>query len=252
MYVSGSLTGEAGVIERALTIGATVVSGQVVCIDANAYATVGAPASVNDLTEAYGVTLEAGTYTATQGSAFVRARTALAPFHIYRAKCSGGATADTDLAETTDGNLLTNTSASAGGTVITDADVGKSEFLAGGIVVALTGNNAGSWRNLAVHTDDTSTAVNSAFSAAIAVGDTFVRCYGSGVPSTEVTTDFTQANIKHATTEDIPQTGHAAIVDCYIDGFKLVDPEFATIENPTQPIVEVDVVLYDHVWNSIA
>jgi hypothetical protein len=252
MYPSGSLSGEAGQIVRALQIGATISEGQIVCKDANNYATVGDPASVNDFTEAYGVSLEAATYTATQGSAFVRARCSIAPLTLFRAKCSGGATVDTDLAETTDGNLLTNTSASAGGTVITDADVGTSEFLEGGIVVGLTGNNAGSWRYLSVHTDATSTAVNSAFSAAIAVGDTFVRCYGQGVVSTEVTTDFTQVQIKHAAGEDIPQTGHAAIVDCYIDGVKLVDPENAHVENTTQPIVEVDLILYDHVWNSIA
>jgi hypothetical protein len=253
MYPSGSLSGEAGQIVRPLVIGATISEGQIVCQDStNQYGTVGDPAGVNDLTEAFGVSLEAATYTATQGSAFVRARCSIAPLTLFRAKCSGGTTADTDLAETTDGNLLTNTTASAGGTVITDADVGSSDFLLGGIAVGLTGNNAGSWRYLSVHTDATSTAVNAAFSSAIAVGDTFVRCYGTGVASTEVTDDYTQVNIKHNAGENIPQTGHAAIVDCYIDGVKLVDPENAHVENTTQPVVEVDLILYDHVWNSIA
>lgn len=251
MQVKSSLAGNGAVIERPLEIGATVVTDQVVCSDANIYAEVGAPASVNDYTEAHGVTLEAGTYAATQANGSQRVRVALSPFHTYIGKCSGGVTAGTDLAFALDSNLLTNSTLSAAGTVISDTNVGTSEF-AGGLVVGLTGGNKGRARIITSHIDNTSTTVTKPFTDDLAVNDTFVRTFGRGNQGLELTTNFVEFNMVPGAGVDLPDTGHAVVTDVYIDGFKVVNFQHVEVLNTTQPAVEVEFVFIDHAFNSVA
>lgn len=246
----GSLTGDAVVPTRRFLVEDSVSQWQVLCQGTVA---AGDPASVNDYTEAIGVTFEGLTVSTVQGSGgfdnLVRA--SFLPNQVYKGKCSGGATADTDFSETTDGNLLTNTSASAGGTVCTDGDVGTSEFV-GGLLVGLAGGNAGAWRPITAHSDNTSTTVTDPFNNAIAVGDTFIRTFGPQSQGLELTSNYIQFNMTPGAGVDLPDTGHAVAIDIFVDGFKLVNPDHAEILTPTQPVVEVSFVFVDHYANSVA
>ena len=94
------------------------------------------------------------------------------PDLIIRSLISGGATENTAL------QLLVNTSASAGGTVVTDADVSDND-MTGGLVWCITGANVGHARQIASDTTTTIT-VTVPFPRAIAVGDTFLEVPYSG------------------------------------------------------------------------
>lgn len=116
------------------------------------------------------------------------------PLLIWEFLVSGGATAGTPLATTAPANILTNTLLSAGGTLITAAEVGTVS-MAGGLVIGRTGANVGAIRKLNAHVNSTSTAVGIAFVNAIEVGDTFIRVPYSRMGQTmQFTTDFVQAN----------------------------------------------------------
>lgn len=234
---------------RKYAIGNTVTAGQVVCVTATGVA--GNPASVNDYTEAIGVSLEAATYSTTQNAAYVNAEMSWHPMTLYRGQVSGGAAASTAFAETTDGNLLTNTSASSGGTVITDGDVGTSEFV-GGYAVGLTGANAGQVRRITAHSDNTSTTVTEPFNSAIAVGDTFLRTFAPGLQGLELTTNFQQFNGTPGAGVDLPDTGHAGTHAILIDGQRVDQGLKCTVLNATNPVVEVEFILIDHYLNSVA
>lgn len=252
----GSLVGGAALLRR-FKIGATVVKGQLVCVDnGNNYGEVGAPASVTDYTEAVGVTTEAGTATTTQGtgasSADVLVEVQYGPWAIYRGRCSGGDTSDTALDTSTDGNLLTNTSASTAGTVITSANVGTSSF-ASGIMVALVGANAGQARTITSHSDNTSETVRAPFDNTIAVGDTFLRAFGFGNQGLELTTNYTQFVMKIEAGVNLSDTGNGIVQNIVIDGNPpgKRDGRYLIV-NPTAPYVEVDIILSDSVFNSLA
>ena len=250
MEVAGSLSGVAGVIERQFAIGASVGKGQVVCLDTTAgrLSEILDPATVNDYTEGIGVALEAGTYSTTQAAALGQrgtlVRASCSPFQIVRGLAVGGTAQGTAFAEATDGNLLTNTSASAGGTTITDADVGTSEFVSG-YAFCLSGANKGQRRIITTHTDNTSMVVTVPFTSAIAVGDTFFRTFGIGNQGLElVATTFDQFNMKTGAAVDLPDTGHAIVWDVLID----IDNQ----GTPTAPVCEIFWLFSDHAFNSLA
>lgn len=252
MRPSRNLGGGSEVWARQYVIGATVVHGQVVCKDANVYGVAGAPASVNDYTEALGVVTGAGaTYAAAQATAPARTAVALAALATFRGKCSGGTAADTAFAAATDGNLLTQGTAETAGTTVTDANVGTSEFV-GGFLVGLTGANAGKYRVITTHTDNTSTVVTLPFTGDIAAGDTFIRTFGEALQGLELTTNFVQFNMKPGAGVDLPDTGHGCVVAVYVDDSELLDPNFVNLRNPSDPQVEVEIVFIDHAFNSVA
>lgn len=116
------------------------------------------------------------------------------PFQILEFFIAGGATAGTALNSTAPANILTNTSASTGGTTITAAEVGTVS-MAGGILIGKTGANAGLVRRSDAHTNSTSCTVEVPFPRTIAVGDTFFRFpYSLAGQTMQMTSDLTQAD----------------------------------------------------------
>lgn len=255
MQPAGDFSG-AGLMTRKFRIAQTVVQGQIVCRDATASATgiLDDPASVNDYTEAIGITLEAGTYSTTQGtgssSADVLVESTFSPTQWFKGNGSGDTTAGTALAEETDGNLLTNTSASAGGTVVTAAGVGSSDFI-GGYMICLSGNNVGAARVITSHSDATSETVSVPFDRAIAVGDTFIRTQSDGLQGgIELTTSFTEFDASLDAAENVPGTGSAVVIEVHIDGSPVTN--YVRVANPTAPILEYVCAFIDHAFNSVA
>jgi hypothetical protein len=94
-----------------------------------------------------------------------------------KALVSGAATESTAL------TLLVNTSASAGGTTITDADVGTSD-MSSGVVWCTKGANVGHARPIVTHNSATDFVTTVPFPRAIAVGDEFLfipyNMFGTG------------------------------------------------------------------------
>lgn len=119
------------------------------------------------------------------------------PDLIVRSLISGGATEGTAL------TIMTNTSASAGGTTITSADSSASDFESG-TVWCISGANVGHARQIVTDTASTSLVVTVPFPRTIAVGDRFIEVpysgFGTfassidGFGSVQLTTLFTQAD----------------------------------------------------------
>ncbi len=244
MYASGNLVGgSAAVPTRRFAIGTTILKDSVVVVDpvASNIGDISTPASVNDYLGMVGVALEGGTASTTQGqgssSAEVLVETTFGPFLKYRGNVSAAVTAATALLEETDGVLLTNTSASAGGIVVTDADVGTSDYI-GGWMYARSGNNKGERRKIASHSDNTSETVTVPFDYALAVGDTFLRTFAFGNIGLELTTNHKEFNGKMGAGVDLPDTGHAIVWEVYVD----LD----------RPAYEVEWTPRDSAWNKLA
>lgn len=144
-------------------------------------------ASTTVAQDAVGLALDTATYSSTQsalGSGEVNTEgprgtftgldmgrmvtVSVRPDLIIRSLVSNGATAGTALA------LLTNTSASAGGTTISDSTNIPSADMKSGTVWCLTGANVGHARIITTHTASVSFVVTVPFPRAIAVGDTFL------------------------------------------------------------------------------
>ena len=220
--------GGAGDWIRRLRIGATVVVGQVLCSDQRGAAPKGEvidPASVNDYSGGIGVcvgyarpmTSTSLTITATQGSgddtADRQVEVSMArPGTLYRGKLSGGTAQNTAIdTVAVNGNYLVTTGASSGGIVITDSNVGTSEF-AKGECIALTGANRGQVRVITSHIDNTSQTVTNPYDYGIVTGDVFLRVFGAFEQGFElVATTFDQFNAKPGAGVDLPDTGHAVI-----------------------------------------
>jgi len=94
-----------------------------------------------------------------------------------KARVSGSSTAGVSL------TLLINTAASAGGTTISDADVGTSD-MTGGVVWCTKGNNIGLARPIVTHNSAADFVTTVPFPRAIAVGDEFLfvpyNVFGTG------------------------------------------------------------------------
>ena len=256
MQWSGSLTGMSSPLVRKFIIGDTVNQYQLACWAGLAgNGVLGDPASVNDYSEAIGVTQEAGTYSTTQGSGGQMVECTYDPLGVIHGHVSGGTAADTDWTDATDGNLMKNTSASSGGTVLSDADVGTSEFI-GGYLIGLTGNNANQVRVIDSHSDNTSETVDDPFDSAIAVNDTFLRTFADGLQGIELTTNFVQFMGDAVAGVDLPDTGHSAVIAVYCEQQPVYtersENPHANVINKTNPRIDIDVVLIDHMFNSIA
>ncbi len=250
MYPTGnSLAGIGALPVRRFKIGSTVTKGQVICKDETSgqLAEILDPASVNDYSEMLGIANEGGTYSTSQGtgasSAEVLVECSYSPFMIIKGLCSGATTASTALGSGLDENILTNTSASSGGTVVTDSDVGTSDFI-GGYMYALTGQNAGASRIVTSHSDNTSETVTVPFDYALAVGDTFVRTFAFGNQGLELTTNFEQFNMKPGAGVNLPDTGMAIVWNVEVDT--------SNQGTSAAPVVHTYWVPSDHVFNSLA
>jgi hypothetical protein len=181
---------------------ASLVAGQVVVREATASNAGEAAtcASTTSVLNTLGIATDAVTYTILLGAEpneITQAnivRLIAGPFEVYRFKIAGTSTAGAALGTATPANILTNTTASATGIVVTSAGVGTID-MSGGLIKGRTGNNVGAVRKMASHSNNTSTTVTMGFSYALAVGDTFIRVpfSRSGV-AIQLTGNFVEAN----------------------------------------------------------
>lgn len=224
-----------------LLLSASLVAGQVVVREATASNAGEAtnPASATSVLDMFGVAQDAATYTAaptSEPNEVTQAnivRLIVAPFEVFRFKIAGGTTQGIALGTTAPANILTNTLASSGGTLIT-GNVGSISMV-GGLVKGRSGANVGAIRKLTVHTGTASTTVTMAFINAIAVGDTFIRTpYSRTVQNVNLTTDYIAAN-------GIVATGTGAV-------FRVT----SVIMDEVNDVAWVDAVSCDHQYNAIA
>lgn len=223
-----SFFGENGIATtpRRFMIGASSVAGQLCIRQAgNQLPGEAIPPTTTAAADLLGIFVETVTYSTTQADfdGFVQGEEGTAmvdidPFAVYEFRASGGATGGTALNSTAPANILTNTSASAGGTTVTAAEVGTVSFTPNGdagILVGRTGNNAGQRRRITAHTNSTSTGVTVPFPFAIAVGDTFLRFPWS---KSGQNVQFTATTFLEADATIIPGTGAPlAVVDVIVD-----------------------------------
>lgn len=254
MYSAGNLGG-GGEYVRRFRISASVIAGQMVVkspLTGNAEIT---DAAVNDQTEAVGISLEAGTYSTTQGtgedSAEVMVKCTYSPNQLVRGKVSGGTGNDTDFDGTANNVIMTEPTGEAAGITLADTDVATSEFV-GGYLIGLTGNNAGAVRVIDAHTDNTSTAVVVPFDSDIAQNDTYLRTYGVlNGPGVEITTTFDQYVGVLGAGVDLPDTGDLMVWDVLVDESS-TSQGGVVVQNPSQPLVELVTFFQDHVFSSTA
>lgn len=167
MKGSYHLSGGGPVLKR-LKIGETITPvGQLIEFDSGNQAGVSEQAAATAMVLVYGINVDTATFSSTQGDAEGIVTVSIRPDLVMKALASGGATNGTAL------QLLSNTSASTAGTVITDADVGAAD-MDGGTVWCTLGNNVGLSRTITTHTASTSFTVTVPFPRTIAVGDEFL------------------------------------------------------------------------------
>src|SRR3990167_8646780 len=124
MFDSGHLGGGASLRKR-YKIGATIATAGIPLIsDGTTFAGI-VPCTTTNLDFTHGLGLDTGTYSTVQGDAEGLVTVSVRPDLIVRALMSGGATAGTAL------TLLSNTAASAGGTVVSDTDVSANDMTGG-------------------------------------------------------------------------------------------------------------------------
>ncbi len=217
MEESGHLSGGAAVRKR-YKIGATIANAGIPVIsDGTTFAGI-VPCTTTNLDFTHGLAADTGTYSTTQGDAEGLVTVSVRPDLIVRALMSGGATEGTAL------TLLSNTSASAGGTTVTDADVSAND-MTGGTVHCIGGNaGVGLSRMITTHTGSTSLVVLVPYPRAISVGDEFFMIpyalMGDGTVTTDgnsnlqTTTLFTQADASIASGTG----GQVSVVDLELNG----------------------------------
>lgn len=235
MYHAGHLCGGAALLKK-MKLGAAMADPGIVMIGGAGTSLGVIPCTTTSFANAYGLAQDEGTYSTTQGAAEGLVTVNVRPDAIIRSLMSGGATEGTAL------TTLINTSASAGGTVITDADVGSNDF-DGGIVWCTKGNNVGHSRGVTAHSAATSVTVTVPFPRAIAVGDEFIvipyNIAGTGAAGADgpgflqTSTLFTQADASIAGGTG----GEVSVVDLELNGASDSHVLF---------------VLRDHVHNSAA
>lgn len=195
MMESGHLYGGASRYQR-FPVRASMATAGVVVISVTDTAGVG-PGTTSSFADAVGLSRDTATYSTTQadlddpasdpnigaynstyGLDAGRVVTVSSRDDLeLRALVSGGATANTAL------TLLVNTAASAGGTLITDADTGANDMV-GGVVWCTKGGNVGHARPITTHSGSTSFTVTVPFPRTIAVNDEFLfvpyNTFGTG------------------------------------------------------------------------
>lgn len=167
--------------------------------------------------DSFGLAIDEGVFSSTQGDAEGIVTVDVRPDLAIRALICQGATENTAL------NILTNTAASAGGTVVTSTNVSAND-MDGGTVWSIRGNNAGLSRSVTADTASVSVTVTVPFPRAIAVDDQFLHTpYNTagtgaadarGVAWLTTTTLFTQANNDAAAGTG----GEAYITDLELNG----------------------------------
>lgn len=185
MFAAGHLSGGAEIFMRYPVRASVTDAGMPIIAVTD---TVGvAEATTTSFADAVGLGLDTATYSTTQADlddpgsdpniGAYRTYTGLdmgrvvtvsvRPDLIIGCLMSGGATESTAL------TLLSNTSASAGGTTVTDADVGTAD-MASGTVWCINGNNVGHARQIVTHNSAQDFVVTVPFPRTIAVGDEFL------------------------------------------------------------------------------
>ena len=216
MQDSGHLCGGASLRKR-YKIGATIATAGIPVIsDGTTFAGI-VPCTTTNLDFTHGLGLDTGTYSTVQGDAEGLVTVSVRPDLIVRALMSGGATAGTAL------TLLSNTAASAGGTVVTDTDVSAND-MTGGTLVCISGGNVGESRMITADTASVSATVTVPFPRAIAVGDEFFMIpyalMGDGTATTDgnsnlqTTTLFDQADASIASGTG----GQVSVVELELNG----------------------------------
>lgn len=219
MYAAYHLCGGAEVIKRyklAASIANVGVPGIMTATTGNI-----SPGSTSSYADAIGISTDTGTYSATQATLLAAGADATCTFTVrpdlvVGAIMSGAATEGTAL------TIMTNTSASAGGTVLT-ATI-QSNDLDGGTLWCIGGNNVGQSRTITTHTSTTSLTVTVPFLRAIAVNDTFLvspwnntgtaSAGNDGITSVQSTTLITQADASSASGAG----GKATVVEQILKG----------------------------------
>lgn len=204
-----------GPLVKKYKIAATVGYAGIPLLDAST-ATAGVRnATTTSLANCIGLGLDTATYTTTQSASMVEGVVSVVinPDAVIKARMSGSATEGTQL------GVTTNSSASAGGTVvtITSGDAApNSPSMVDGTAIALSGNNVNLLRTISSVAATTAT-VTVPFPLAIAVNDTFVLIPWSPAHASAITAILT-TNL-YEVRGDSDSTGDAAIncVDLQID-----------------------------------
>jgi len=192
-------------------------AGQFVEYDTNNAAGVSEQAAATALVFVYGLAVDTAVYSTTQGDAEGLVTVSIRPDLVAKALASGSATNGVAL------TTLSNTSASAGGTVVTDADVGTTD-MDGGTIWCISGNNVGHSRVITTHSSGASMTVTVPFPRAVAVGDEFLfipwATIGDGTAgedgnsNVQTTTSRDQADASIASGTG----GEVAVVDLELNG----------------------------------
>ena len=232
MLVSGHLSGGAGLLKR-LKIAETFTLAGII---AQYLASVAVPGVVNadttSFADAVGLALDTGVYSTTQGDAEGLITVDIRPDAIIKARISGGAAAGTVM------TTLSNTAASAAGTVVTDADVGTSTFVYG-LLYCLSGANAGQSREVTTFSSGASCTVTVPFLNDIDVGDEFLWApYAPwGAAATYIANGNLQAGTNLTEADGSIAAGTGAAV-------AIVEVEFGTAAASY-----VEFILGDHIYN---
>jgi hypothetical protein len=193
MQIGGYIGGPSNTTKQ-FKIGASILNAGIPVIDGTAGVI---PCTTTDAADTPGLGLDLATYSTTQATVLAAGdedfvTVATNPLALVRARISGGS------AEGTAMTTLINTTASAGGTVIADADVGTATMVSG-VVWCITGANRSQSRIATSFSSATSVTVTVPFARAIAVGDEFLWAPfaaepGAGCGNVQTTTLFTEAD----------------------------------------------------------
>jgi hypothetical protein len=241
MKYSYSLVGESGgAAVSDYKIGADILQESVVMRDDTPGEVINA--TTTSATNAFGVSqnISTSTYSTTQGtgssSAEVLVETVYGPMSVFIARGNPGATSGTAYADG-DTNVLTNTTASTTGLIVTDSDVGTAS-MAGGEIFGISGANAGQSRLVTTHNNSTDVRVTVPFNFTIAVGDRFlVLPFSKGEPNVQLTSAFNEV-------DTLIVNGTGAELTVVKNKVHTGPPNSDSV-----PEVEVYFVFEDHVWN---
>ena len=234
MYYAGSLTGEGSALLRRFKIGATTVAGSIVIKQTSFLGTI-TPATTTAAADAFGLCMEAGTYTTTQGTgadtANVEVYTVYNPFAIFHAPIHGGTNAN-NITSALD--ITSQASGVANATNISDANL-PSDSMAGGWAYGLTGANKSQTRVITSFQSATSANVEIPFDVNFAVSNFFlVFGGGPGVAKLEFGSNITTALQYYPTA-----TGaNVRILEVIVDD-----------HDPSAPTAKYAFVLSDHAFN---
>jgi len=215
MIHAGHLSGGASLLKK-LKLGAAAVDPGIIMIGGAGTALGVIPCTATSFVSAYGLAQDEAVYSSTQGATEGVVTVNVRADQIIKARMSGTAA---------DGGALvshTNTSASAGGTVLTAA-VGTHD-IDGGTMWCVSGNNVGLSRSITAYSSNASCTVTVPFPRAIAVGDIFhiipFNIHGTGADGADgcgfvsTTTLFLEADTIRASGTG----GEVSVVDLELNG----------------------------------